>query len=62
MVYMSTWYIRVASRVSEPLKTDDLTTLANIMKISKLHRVMAYGPVLSLPPKMKIMSILAKNS
>ena len=62
MVYMNTWYIRVASRVSEPLKTGDLTTLANIMKISKLHRVMTYGPVLSLPPKMKIMSILAKNS
>ena len=34
------WYIRVASRVVERLKTYDLRKLGNIRKISELHRIL----------------------
>ena len=36
---ITSWYIRVASRVAEPLKTYDLRKLANIRELSKLHRM-----------------------
>ena len=37
--YLETWYIRVASRVANQPKTDDLRKLGNIKKVSKLHRM-----------------------
>ena len=49
--YLQTWYIRVASRVAEQLKTWDLRKLGNIRKLSKLHRMIAQYPV--SPPKWK---------
>ena len=36
-----TWYIRVASRVAEQLKTQYLKKLGNIRKASKLRRMIA---------------------
>ena len=39
--YLQTWYIRVASRVAEPLKTSDLRKLGKIRKLSKPHRMIA---------------------
>ena len=43
--YLWTWYIRIASRVAERLKTEDLRKLWNIGKVSKLHRMIALCPV-----------------
>ena len=43
--YLQTWYIRVASRVAERLKTEDLRKFRNIRKVSKLHRMIAYCSV-----------------
>ena len=51
------WYIRIASRVAERLKSEDLTQLGNIMKASQLHRIM-----LRRPAKLKILLILEENS
>ena len=36
--YLYTLYIRVASRVAERLKTEDLVKLGNVRKVSKPHR------------------------
>ena len=49
--YLCTWYIRVASRVAERLKTYDLRKLGNIRKVSKLDIITAQCPF--LPPKWK---------
>ena len=35
--YLSTWYLRIASRVVKRLKTSDLRKLGNIRKLSKLQ-------------------------
>ena len=43
--YLQAWHIRVASRVAEQLKTQNLRKLGNIRKVSKLHPVIAYCPV-----------------
>ena len=45
---LQTCYIRVASRVPERIKTEDLRKLGNIRKVSKLHRMIVQCPV-SLP-------------
>ena len=37
--YLSTWYTRVASRVTKWLKTEDLSNLGNIRKVSKHQRM-----------------------
>ena len=50
--------IQVPSRVVERLKTYDLRKPGNIRKISKLHRIIAYCPVLL--PKWKFFSLLVK--
>ena len=39
--YLQTWYIPVASRVANRLKTKDLRKLGNIRKVSKPHRMIA---------------------
>ena len=39
--YLSNMYIRVASRVTKRLKTQDLRKLGNIMKVSKLYKMIA---------------------
>ena len=39
--YLQKWYIRVASRVSKRLKTEDLSKLGKIRKVSKLQRMIA---------------------
>ena len=39
--YLQTWYIRVAERAAERLKTYELWKLGNIRKVSKLHRMIA---------------------
>ena len=39
--YLQTWYIRVASRVAEQLKTQDLGKWGNIRKVSKPDRMLA---------------------
>ena len=39
--YSKTWYIRVASRFDQGLKTCNLGKLGNIRKVSKLHRMIA---------------------
>ena len=43
--YLYTWYIRIASRVAERRKTQDLRKLRNIRKLSKPHRMIAQCPV-----------------
>ena len=45
-LFVINWYIRVASRVAELLKTCNLRELENIRKMSKLHRIIAYWLVL----------------
>ena len=37
--YLQTWHIGVASRVTEPIKTLDLTKSGTIRKVSKLQRM-----------------------
>ena len=39
--YLETWYIRDASRVAEPVKTEDLRKLGNIRNVSKFHGMIA---------------------
>ena len=39
--YLETWNIRVASRVAEQLKTEDLRISEKIRKVSKPHRMIA---------------------
>ena len=39
--YLKTWFLKVALRFPERLKTDDLTKLENIKKVSKTHRIIA---------------------
>ena len=38
---LETWYIRVASRVAERVKTEDLRKLGKIIKVFKLYWMMA---------------------
>ena len=40
-----TWYIRVSSRITELLQTQDPGKLGNIRKFGKLHGMIAYFPV-----------------
>ena len=47
--YLTTWYIRVISRVAERLKTSDPRKLGNIRKVSKLDRMIAQCP--TPPPR-----------
>ena len=49
--YLKTWYIWVASRVAERLKTSGLKKLGNIRKVSKTHWMTAQRP--APPPKSK---------
>ena len=49
--YLQTWYIQVARRVAERLKTHDLRKLGNIKKMSKPHRMIPQCVV--PPPKWK---------
>ena len=42
--YLKTWYICVASRVAERLKTSDPKKLGHMRKVSKTHRMIAQGP------------------
>ena len=42
--YLETQFVRVASRVAERLKTQDLRKLGNIRKLSKLHGMIAQYP------------------
>ena len=46
-----TWYIRVASRVTKRLKTQDLRKLGKVKKISKLYGIQPQYPVFL--PKLK---------
>ena len=39
--YLSTWYVRVASRVSERFQTEDLRKLRHLTKVSKVDRMVA---------------------
>ena len=39
--YLETWYIRAASTVVEPLKTEYLRKLGNIKNVPKLHGMIA---------------------
>ena len=43
--YLQTWYIRVASRVAERLKTLDPRKLENIRTVPKSHRMIAQCPL-----------------
>ena len=58
--YFQTWYVQAASRVAKQLNTEDLKKLGNIKKVSIPPQ--NDTPARSLPPKMKILSILAKDS
>ena len=42
--YLLTWYIQIASRVAEQLKTQDLRKLGNIRKVPKLQRMKGQCP------------------
>ena len=39
--YLKKWYVRVASRVAERIKSYDVRKLGNIRKVSKFHRMIA---------------------
>ena len=39
--YLQTCYIRVASRIDERLKTEDIRKLGKIRKLLKFHRMVA---------------------
>ena len=58
--YLQTWYIRVGSRVAEPRKTQGLSKLGNIRKLSKPHEMKAQCPARP-PSKMNAPPILAEN-
>ena len=39
--YLQIWYVRVPSRVTDPLNNSDLRKLGNVRKLSKLHIMIA---------------------
>ena len=47
--YLQSWYIRVASRVAEQLKSEDLRKLGDISEVSELHRMIPKCE--AFPPK-----------
>ena len=42
--YLKTWYVRVVLPFAKRLNAEDVRTLGNIRKVSKLHRMITYCP------------------
>ena len=57
--YLQTWYIGVASRVPERVKTYDPRKLGNIRKVSKPQKMIAQCPF--PPPKSKFRQYYQKS-
>ena len=64
IIYKKTWYIRVASRVADPLKSGPQETRKyqeNLRKISKPHKIIAQPAAHPPPPPPNTTKKLPKN-